>query len=168
MLVTDSTCIIYLAKIGKLDLPKAVYGKVLVPREVYSEVVQRGKEKGFIDAELVEKAIKGGSIEVKELSKVQKKEAEQLCSLAAIGKGEAEAMILARDSKSELVMDDVVALGVAKLYGLKTLWTTTLILKAVHEGILTKPEGRRVIENLVTAGYRLAGDVLLELLRELE
>jgi hypothetical protein len=168
MLVADSTCVIYLARIGRFDLLKAVYGKVLIPREVYNETVKRGKEKGFVDAEIIEKAIKEGLIEVKGLSKAQKKEVERLCSLAAIGRGEAEAIVLARDSKSELVMDDAVALGAAKLYGLKTLWTTTLILKAVRLGILTKRDGRRTIEDLVVAGYRLAGDVLVELLRELD
>ena len=166
-MVADSTCVIHLARIGRLDLLKAVYGKVLMPREVYNETVKRGKERGFIDAEIIEKAIKEGLIEIKGLSKAQKKEVERLCSFAAIGRGEAEAIVLARDSKSELVMDDAVALGVAKLYGLETLWTTTLILKAVQLGILAKQEGRKIIEGLVAAGYRLAGDVLVELLREL-
>jgi len=168
VLVTNSTCIIYLAKVGRLGLLKAVFKRVLMPREVYTEAVKRGKERGFIDAEIVEKAIEKGLIEVKKLSEVQKKEAERLCSLAAIGKGEAEAIILARDLKSELVIDDAVALGVAKLYGLQTLWTTSLILKAVRRGAITKREGRRIIEDLVGAGYRLTGDVLVELLRGLE
>lgn len=167
MVVADSTCIIYLAKVGKLDLPKVVYGTVLIPGEVYNETVARGKEKKFIDAEIVGKAVEEGLIVVKELSKTQKTEAKRLCSLAAIGRGEAEAIILAKDSKSELVIDDAVALAVAKLYGLKTLWTTTLILEAVRRGALTKRDGRRMIENLVTSGYRLSVDVLVELLREL-
>lgn len=167
MLVADSTCVIHLARIGRLDLLKAVYGKVFIPREVYNETVKRGKERGFIDAEIIEKAIEEGLIEIKGLSEAQKKEVGRLCSLAAIGRGEAEAIVLARDSKFELVMDDAVALGVAKLYGLETLWTTTLILKAVRRGILAKQEGRKIIENLVTAGYQLAGDVLVELFREL-
>ncbi|MEA1904655.1 MAG: DUF3368 domain-containing protein [Candidatus Hadarchaeota archaeon] len=165
--MADSTCIIYLAKVGKLDLPKAVYGKVLVPGGVYDETVRQGKEKGFIDAEIIEKAVKEGLIGVRELSKAQKREAKHLRSLAAIGKGEAEAIILAKDSKSDLVMDDAVALGVARLHGLDTLWTTTLILKAVHRGLITKREGREIIEELVAAGYRLAEDVLVELLRVL-
>ncbi len=168
MLVADSTCIIYLAKVGKLDLPKAVYGKVLVPGGVYDETVRKGKEKGFIDAEIIEKAVREGLIGVRELSKAQKREAKHLRSLAAIGKGEAEAIILAKDSKSDLVIDDAVALGVARLHGLDTLWTTTLILKAVHRGFITKREGREIIEELVAAGYRLAEDVLVELLRVLE
>ncbi len=167
MVVADSTCIIYLAKVGKLDLLKAMYGTVFIPKEVYTETVERGKEKKIVDAEIIGKAVEKGLIEVKELSKAQKMEAERLRSLAAIGRGEAEAIILARDSKSGLLMDDVVALGVAKLYGLETLWTTTLILKAVRRGVLTKRDGRRMIENLVSAGYRLAGDVLVELLGEL-
>lgn len=146
---------------------KAMYGTIFIPREVYTETVERGKEKKIVDAGIIEKAVGEGLIEVKELSKAQEMEAERLCSLAAIGRGEAEAIVLARDSKSELVIDDAVALGVAKLYSLKTLWTTTLIMEAVRRGVLTRQNAKRTIEDLVTAGYRLAEDVLVGLLREL-
>ena len=43
--VCDSTVLIGLAKIGKLDLLKQIYEEVYIPEAVYTEVVTRGKGK---------------------------------------------------------------------------------------------------------------------------
>lgn len=166
--VVDSTCLIYLARARQLNLLRAIYKRVAIPRAVYGEVVLRGKEKRFIDAEIVEKAVKGGLIEVKTLPKAQLREAKRLCALATIGRGEAEAIVLARGEGSSLIVDDSAALRVAEMYEVETLRTTSLILKAVGQGILTKRDARKTLEKFVAAGYRLRGEVLLELLRELE
>jgi len=165
--IVDSTCLIYLARAGKLSLLGAVYRRVATPQAVFREVVSKGKEKGFIDAEVIEKAVKEGLIEVRALSKAQLNEAERLCALAEIGRGEAEAIILAKSGGSPLVVDDSKALGVAEMYGIETLRTTSLILRAVSQGIITKRDAKEMIEKFVSTGYRLRGDVLLELLREL-
>lgn len=45
IVVTDSTVLIGLAKLGKLTLLKEIFSKVSVPEEVFKEVVERGKEK---------------------------------------------------------------------------------------------------------------------------
>jgi predicted nucleic acid-binding protein len=43
--VCDSTVLIGLAKIGKLDLLKQIYEEVYIPKAVYTKVVSRGKGK---------------------------------------------------------------------------------------------------------------------------
>ena len=45
IVVSDSTILIGLVKIGKLDLLKEIFFKVYIPEEVFKEVVERGKEK---------------------------------------------------------------------------------------------------------------------------
>jgi len=165
--VVDSTCLIYLAKAGKLSLLKEVYGKIIIPEAVHEEVVSKGRKKGFLDAEIVEKAVAEGLIDVRELSEAQRKEVKRLGELAQIGRGEAEAIVLAKSEGSPLIVDDSTALGVARVYGVETLRTTSLILKAVSQRILTKRDAREIVEKLVAAKYRLRGDVLLEILREL-
>lgn len=39
IVVSDTTPLSELAKVGKLDLLKDVYGEVLIPEEVYNEVI---------------------------------------------------------------------------------------------------------------------------------
>ncbi len=44
IVVSDSTILIGLVKIGKLDLLKEIFFKVYIPEEVFKEVVERAKE----------------------------------------------------------------------------------------------------------------------------
>ncbi len=45
IVVTDSTVLIGLAKIGKLDLLRKIFSKVYIPQEVFKELVEKGKGK---------------------------------------------------------------------------------------------------------------------------
>ena len=45
IVVADSTVLIGLAKLGKLALLKEIFSKVSIPEEVFTEVVERGKDK---------------------------------------------------------------------------------------------------------------------------
>ena len=45
IVVSDSTILIGLVKIGELDLLKEIFSKVYIPEEVFKEVVERGKGK---------------------------------------------------------------------------------------------------------------------------
>ncbi len=165
--ITDSTPLIYLAKVGKLELLRA-YTEVFIPGAVYEETVNKGLKKGFLDAQIIQKEIEKGAIKVKELNARQQKEAQEFMKFAEIEAGEAETIILARDLDAELILDDLVAQGAAKVLGLELLWTTSLVLMLLGEKKLQKKEARKIIEELVEAGYRISEDVLIELLRKLE
>jgi predicted nucleic acid-binding protein len=45
IVVSNSTILIGLAKIGKLDLLRRIFTKIYIPREVYIELVEKGKRK---------------------------------------------------------------------------------------------------------------------------
>lgn len=165
--VVDSTPLIYLAKIGRLELLK-VYSEVFIPRAVYEETVSKGLKKGFLDAEIIKREIEKGAVKLKELSGKQQKEAQELTKFAEIDAGEAESIVLARHLNSELLLDDLVAQGVAKTLGLEPLWTTSFVLKLLGAKRLQKKEARKIIEKLVDTGYRISGDVLIELLKKFE
>ena len=45
IVVCDSTILIGLVKIGKLDLLKDIFPKIFIPEEVFKEVVEKGKDK---------------------------------------------------------------------------------------------------------------------------
>ncbi|MFQ5815247.1 MAG: hypothetical protein ACE5G7_01995 [Candidatus Hydrothermarchaeaceae archaeon] len=165
--VADSAPLIYLAKIGRLELLRA-YTEVLVPGAVYMETVSKGLEKGFLDAKIIQMEMDRGAIKLTELSAGQQKEAQELMKFAGIESGEAEAIVLAKDLNLDLLLDDLVAQGVAKALGLEPLWTTSFVLKLLSEKKLKKQEARETIEKLVGAGYRISEDVLIELLKKLE
>ena len=45
IVISDSTILIGLVKIGNLDLLKEIFSNVYIPEEVFKEVVERGKGK---------------------------------------------------------------------------------------------------------------------------
>lgn len=95
--VSNSTPLIVLSKIGKLELLKEYFTEIYIPRAVYSEVVLEGK--GLSGSKEVEKA---QWIRVEEITN----------DLAArtlaihLGAGEAEAIVLAEEKDMLLLIDD--------------------------------------------------------------
>ena len=45
IVISDSTILIGLVKIGKSDLLKEIFSRIYIPEEVFKEVVERGKGK---------------------------------------------------------------------------------------------------------------------------
>ena len=66
-IVSNATPLIYLAKIDKLKLLKAIANPVYIPEAVYKEVVVEGKRLGEKDAYRVEKCINQGWLQIKEV-----------------------------------------------------------------------------------------------------
>ena len=165
--VVDATPLIYLAKINRLSLLN-YYTEIFIPGAVYNEAVEKGLEKGFFDSKVIQQVVEEKTFRVIELSKKQGQEATELMTFANIGAGEAQAIILARNLAAEVILDDLVAHGAAKTLGLEPLWMTSFILKLYGDKTLDKKEAREVIEGLVGAGYRISGDVLIEIFKILE
>ena len=90
MIVSNSTPLIGLAKIGKLGLLKELFGVIVIPEEVRAETVDRGIENKSPDAFVIRKAVEEGWIVVQEI--------EVLSGLADFGIdiGEAAALSLAK------------------------------------------------------------------------
>ncbi|HIH96974.1 MAG TPA: hypothetical protein HA348_05815 [Thermoplasmata archaeon] len=53
-IVTNASPLIFLAKIDKLELLIELFEEVIIPVQVFAEVVIKGKEKGMDDAFLIE------------------------------------------------------------------------------------------------------------------
>ena len=96
MIISNSSPLILLAKIGKLSMLEKLYNKVLIPYEVYREVIIEGKKENYSDAAFIEKCI-NDFIFVKDLVEEHEKEAEKLKGI--IGLGESEAIQLCLQEK---------------------------------------------------------------------
>ncbi len=133
---------------------------VLIPASVYEEVVVRGKECGFIDAEIVEKAVKEGWIKVAEIQ-VERKFGE-------IEKGEAEAIELALRKSLELLVDDFTARTIASSLGVKSMGTLRVLYLAVKNNLISKDSARKILNLMIREGFRLSIEVYSRFLEELE
>jgi len=157
--VSNSTPLIYLAKVGRLDLLKKVFGKVLIPQEVKVEVVDKGKLLGEQDAYLVEKAIHEGWIEVLV--------ADPLEMSMVLDKGEGAALALAKQlGIKDVLLDEVSARSAARLLDLTPRGTVFVLLKALQNKDIDLDAFIEILNDLVRHHFRLKEEVYLEALKE--
>ena|SRR3989304_10158577 len=159
MIVSNSTVLIYLAKIGKLSLLKELFREVAIPTEVFAEVVIRGKEQQHPDAFIVEGAVEEGWIYIKDIEAVG--ELEEF----GIDLGEAQAISLAKSLGVPVLLDQTHARNAAKALGLKPRGTIFVLLAALRKKFLTYEEYQDSLEDLVKAGFRMSDEVYLEAVR---
>ena len=161
MIVSNATPLLHLARAGLLVLLPKLYIRVVVPASVREEVVGRGEPRP--EAQVLQ-AVVDSWLEVRSLSARERQMSEALRRGAPVGRGEADAIALAEALKGALLMDDRVAVDLARMRGVETRWTTSTVLEAHRRGILNRATARRAIEDLVASGLWIRQDVLLRLL----
>ena len=106
IVVVDSSALITLARIGRLELLRQTTDVVHIPEAVFEEVVQKG-------------AGRPGSAELAQADWVRRRTVRDVASVdrlrARLGRGESEAIVLAKELGADfLVIDDAAARQVAE------------------------------------------------------
>lgn len=161
MIVSDASPLIILAKANRIRLLPQVYERVVVPPSVWREV--GGGTDRRPETHLLEEAADSW-LHVRALPATAARVAVTLRRAAPLGAGEAEAIALAGALRATVLMDDPIAVDVARMRGLTTRWTTSVILEARAKGILRAGEAREGIDDLVRAGLWIRQDALLSIL----
>jgi len=124
--VVNSTPLISLHDIGKLDILIKMYTAVYIPYGVYEEVC--------IDGDISEGALLAFSNF--SIQSIANEDARKYFK-TALHKGEVEVMILTDELKADLcIIDDKLAREYAKHLGLKLTGTLGLLVKAKERGLL--------------------------------
>ena len=156
--VSNATPLIYLAKIGRMDLLKKVFEEVFIPEEVKVEVVDEGKRLGERDAYIVEKAVRDGWLKVLTV--------EALEIPIKLEQGEVAVLSLAkRQGFREVLVDEVSARTAARLMGLTPRGTVFVLLKAFEIEEISLNDFIDAFSELVRHGFRLKEVVYLEAVR---
>lgn len=157
--VSNATPLIYLAKVGRIDLLRKVFGEVFVPEEVKVEVVDRGKQLGERDAYVVEKAIEDGWLKVLGVEVVE--------IPIKLEPGEVAVLSLAKKlGRREVLVDEISARTAARLMGLTPRGTVFVLLKALEIEEVNLSEFLDALSDLVKHGFRLKEEVYLEAVRK--
>ncbi len=168
MIVSNSTPLIHLTKLGHLQLLRELFGEVNAPSHVIKEVLH-GKEFGFQDAGIVEKAKQDGWVREVELTRAQEGEILQLKkTFTDISRADAAAIVLARDVGTTVCLDDSRAVKVAEVMGVGHVGTMGVILLAIKKGHIDKKEARELALALPENGFYLTHDLLALFLGKLE
>lgn len=159
-IASNASPLIFLAKIGSLDLLKNY--EVTIPKQVYEEIIEGGKA-GREDAHKIENLVEKNIIKVEETEII--KEIEKL----NIGIGEKAVTSLAINKKINLVLiDERKARRIAKFYKIKARGTIGVLIDACRNKKINKEEFKESVRKLVKEGYRIREEIILELLKEIE
>lgn len=154
--VSNSSPLIALAKIGKLDIlrndiviPKAVFNEITKPEKEYAkELHEWGKDK---------------------VIEVKNKKAVEYLELMIDG-GEAETIVLAEElSADAALIDDLKARKIAKFRGLNIIGTISILLDAKDRGFIS--DIKPLMDELIKKKIRISGELYrhaLELANERE
>lgn len=157
-IVSNTTPIIALLKINKIELLEALFNKIIIPEAVYNEVVCKNSEqdeiKQFIKCKFIKKKTVKNELAVKLMR-----------NQVGLDAGESEAIVLADENKeSILIMDELKGRRVALEMGLKVTGTLGILLKAKQKGLVKslKPLLDEMIEKNIRIGSNLYKDILKE------
>ncbi|AGK61254.1 putative nucleic acid-binding protein, contains PIN domain [Archaeoglobus sulfaticallidus PM70-1] len=154
IVVSNSSPLITLAKIGKLSTLKELFGEIIIPKAVWVEVVEKGR--GKPGAEEVEKAEWIKVIEVKDRLGVEILRSE-------IETGEAEAIVLAKVLDADLLlMDEKIPRLIAKSLNIKVAGSLAVIYIAKKKGII-KEDFDEIVKILRLKGIRFSDEVVRKL-----
>jgi hypothetical protein len=158
-IASNATPLIYLAKTGKLNLLKKIFGEVFIPQEVKIEVVDEGKQLGQKDAYVIEAAITDGWLKVlnAKLIKIPIKLEQRETATLALAKNL---------GLKEALVDEAPARTAARLMNLKPRGTIYVLLKALEKKEIDLNEFLETMNSLIEHGFRLKEEVYLEAVRE--
>ena len=162
MAVVDSSVLIPLSKIGRLELIDKNFDEVVATDEVYREVVEEGK--GRKGTSRIKESFDGWiSVEG-----VDDDKAEDMAELEGITKADASLLLLTEEKGSVLVTNDRALILVARSRELEYYWLTTLVLKSVKDGHMGKEESKEVLIDLIDAGMNLKPRVYSKIVKNID
>lgn len=141
--IINATPFIYLAKLGKLNLIRQLYPRIVTTPEVRDEVLNREEPEYDVLFDALQSWLK-----VEEVK--NSKMLEQLQKSHNIHAGEASMIILANEKKKEalLFIDDKSARAVAKSFGFEVSGTLGIIIDATLNSLITKSQALQLIDQL--------------------
>ncbi len=169
--ISNTSPLIWLAKVGKLSFLKDLFGEVTITQESYREAVEEGLKAGFRDAAVIKDACEQGWIRITPLSEKQlsvcAKVLQQSFELHA---GEVHAIVLARGLGKDalLLMDDSCGRAFAETWGLKVRGVLYVVIAAFRKGLISRVEAKGIVLRLVQRGFRIEPKLLARVLAELE
>jgi len=152
-IISNTTPIISLLKVDKLDLLKELYEKVIVPKAVYLEI-ENGKEKPYYQ----------------DLSQIDWIEIQEIINpdsrayFLDLDDGEAEVLILAKEINADLViMDEIMGRRYSKQLGFNLTGTIGILLKSKEKGFIESIKG--LLTELIKKGTWISPKLISKAIR---
>ncbi|MCS4540893.1 MAG: DUF3368 domain-containing protein [Euryarchaeota archaeon] len=161
-LILNASPMIHLTKAGYswiLKKLKKVVNEIVIPEEVYVDVVINGKEKGALDAYMIEKLVENKIITV---IKLKDKKFFNFVKNAAtnfkqpLHEGEAATIALAKEKNGVAIIDEAIGREIAKVMDVKTRGSVYLFILLYKRKLVKKKLVIQAFEDMIKSGYRLS------------
>ena len=141
MAIIDSSVIIHLARIGRLELLKLFFGKIIITQEVYGELLQ-----GTEGLAKIQEALSTWIAiqEVKDKEKVKGIE-----TLEQIGHADASLIVLAEAENDTLISNDASLIRAARTRNVACWWLTTFLLHCAAKKLVSRKEAKTILFLLI-------------------
>jgi predicted nucleic acid-binding protein len=157
--VSDSSVLIHLGAIGRLDLLRSVCGEIRIPDAVWREVVTQGQSRPAVHE--VQQAVSEGWLKVETPTNQALIQSLQ----QNLHAGEAEAICLAVETNGDLLlMDETDGREAARGLGLHTKGVLGILADAKQAGLIA--EIRPLVHQLIQGGFHLAPELVERVLRQ--
>lgn len=149
IVVSDTTPLISLLKINRIDLLEKLFGDVLIPQAVFDELTVDERFRLEADEIRQKKFIVVKPVNNPESASILKR-------AAGLDQGESEAIVLSDELKADLLlMDEAKGRNVLAQMGLRIMGTIGILMAAYEEHELTSDEVRECVDGLQRAGRHI-------------
>lgn len=155
--VSDATPLIHLSKISKIGHLEKLFRNIYIPKEIFEEVVVKGKELEKKEVVLIEELIEKKFIIVKDaISKVE---------IPNLHYGELKAIALCKEINiKNLLIDEKEGFDAAIVLSLSPLRTTAVLLRMLKRKIINFDDYKQSLLNLSESGFFLSAETYEKLL----
>lgn len=149
IVIADTTPVISLLKIKRLDLLQKLFGEVFIPDAVYKELTS---DKRFAsEAYAVTNASYIRAVSVSNPGAVR-----ILRMAEGLDQGESEAIVLTDELQADvLLMDEAKGRAVSGRMGITVMGTVGILISAYEDGLITSEEARMCIDGLQKSGRHI-------------
>lgn len=161
-MIIDSSSLIILAKINRLDIIIKLYGNIEITKEIHYETVEKGLSINAPDAKIIKQFLDQNKINIIPLKDKYKTFSKHLQNIyIQLGSGEAEAITLSlQEKKPSLIMDEKLGRSVCKLHKLKPIGTLRILIEAYKRNLITEEETKSITNDLIRYKFRISADVI--------
>ena len=157
MVISDSSPLIYLAKIGCINSLKNLFDEIVISRGVYEEILE-GKKHGKNEIIIIEELIESKFIIVKEPNSIIK--------IEKLDRGEKESISLCKELNIKTILiDEEIGFSISYMFNLNPIRTTNLLIILLDKSLINLSRYKEFLNKLIEAGYFLDASTYEKLLR---
>ena len=149
IVVSDTTPLISLLKINRINLLERLFGEVMIPQAVFNELTV--DDRFLLEAEQIRQQ---NFIVVKPINNPES--VSILKRVTGLDQGESEAIVMTDELKADLLlMDEAKGRNVSAQMGIKFMGTIRILMAAYDEQELTASEVKECVDGLQRAGRHI-------------